>query len=56
MGRFCFVLLLLLLLLLCFLLDVRSPYNTPDCVNKKHLKFEQGLEFLFLYQGKRGNT
>ena len=29
---------------------------TPEFLDKKHLNFDQGLDFLIFYQGNRGQT
>ena len=33
-----------------------SSLNTLDLLDKKHVKFDQGLVFLILYQGNRGEN
>ena len=30
--------------------------RTPEFLNKKHVKFDQGLNFLIFYQGNRGEN
>ena len=32
----------------------RRRKATPDFLDKKHLNFDQGLDFLIFYQGNRG--
>ena len=38
------------------MLNVLLCCFTPEFVDKKHLKFDQGLDFLIFYQGNRGEN
>ena len=38
------------------LLKGLNPLITPEFLNKKHVKFDQGLDFLISCQGNRGEN
>ena len=41
---------------LFFFFLVLAFATTPEFLSKKHIKFDQGLDFLIFYQGNRGQT